>query len=83
MVYDNQPYMMVGDNIVYLKTIHIPHVVQTQMPGKKLSQIVESSHLVDAIVAAYKDGSNMLILNKDDPRFAYRPASSIISEMIR
>jgi hypothetical protein len=74
---DGDPYMMQTKNHISLTKGTVPLLLQTQFEGRKLSEIIESPYLVDAVIAEYNGDEDKIILDKDE-RFDLLPVSDII-----
>lgn len=76
---DGDPYMMQIKNHISMPKGAIPDLLQTQFAGKKLSEVIESPYLVDAIIAEYNGDEDKIILERDET-FELMPASEIIAK---
>lgn len=76
---EEEIYMMIEGRLIFLVTTEIPVILQAELPGNKISKIVESPYIVDATIEKYDGHQRCFIVGGDD-RFIDQNLADIITE---
>lgn len=76
---EEQEYMAIEGRLIFLMTTEIPVIMQAELPGHKISKIVESPYIIDAIIEKYDSHQRCFIVGGDD-RFIDQNLADIITE---
>lgn len=77
---DGDSYMSHTLNEITVREDMIPHILRSQMEGRRLLEVIESPYLVDAVIDRYSDPDEAILLNESDKRFEWTFLTDIITK---
>jgi hypothetical protein len=77
---DGHHYMSHVLNEITFDRDMVPHIIRTQIEGRRLLEVVESPYLVDAVITGYSDEDEAILLDNSDKRFEWTLLTDIITK---